>query len=224
MQEHLSIYFENQDLYSSDKHLIEEHPSGFQAVMYDDPGECAQVMKGIIHVLKLPRDPVYVSLHPSDPFDDTKCEKFMPDLKKLYEFFSKVDPNLIKRIKEVSRGWWDFSYGRYDEKYDFTEQTNELLVKYKGQPYLLVAGRFDYIFAIDTFKEKMKALRIERVSCWDTMGISFFLQDLEESTFQRAFENLLEIARINQEISDQMDAAALKYCEEKKPWECIKHE
>ena len=148
-------------------------------------------------------------------------EVWVPDLKKLYAFFSKVDPEIIR---DLQRKTWcsNFHYGRYNEQRNYTECTDALLDKYQGCPCIEIEGCFDAIFDVEVFRKKMQELRIERYSCHDDMATVFFLKDLEEDTLLQAFKSLLEITRITREISEQMDQAAQKYCDENKPWELIK--
>jgi hypothetical protein len=222
MKRHLTLYLHEKDIYSEEnKRLVVDHPSGFKAVLFSP--EYAKIfhIESIVEVLKIVRESFTAIIYPSDPSEDPEAIEYLPDLKKLHDFFSIVDPRLMETIREKA-AWWDFSYGHYDEQRDYSENTNRLLDIYKGQSYFLVEGQFNHIFNIEAFRENLKSFRIEKVDCWDSMGIMFFLQDLEEGTFLKAFQNLLEISRINEEIAEQKDYAAQEYCRHNEPWKFIK--
>ena len=74
MQDYLTIYMHDGDVYTAPEHVIEEHPSGFQAVLcnYKD-----DIFKGMIDVLKLVRENCTFNLQSSLHHEDPKMEAWI---------------------------------------------------------------------------------------------------------------------------------------------------
>ena len=123
MQKELTIYFHEDSKLPTDKlEISEPHPSGFTAIRFG--GDIA-FLEGRINHLFLIVNELRISIYPNDLGDSiSNMGEWVEDLKKLYNFFTKVDPQVLRNFMKCS---WNLNltYGRYDERIDFAMLIDE---------------------------------------------------------------------------------------------------